>query len=101
MASMPVANTGSGASCSSFSYRPAAAVPRARAVASPSQQDSQLRRRKTAQSAVMMDSATLSCPWPRTLEYSSAVPSQGQGIIASLKQVGTDCSDDIRASVPR
>lgn len=101
MASMPVANTSSGASCSSFSYRPAAAVPRARAVASPSQQDSQLRRRMTAQSAVVMDSAALSCPWPRTLEYSSAGPSQGQGIIASLKQVGIEHSDDTKASAAR
>lgn len=34
-----------------------------------------------------MDSAVLSCPWPRTLEYSSAVQPQGQGIIAGLKQL--------------
>jgi len=35
----------------------------------------------------MMDSAVLSCPWPRTLEYSSAAPTQGLGIIAGLKQL--------------
>ena len=84
-----MASSTSGAKASSFSFRPAAAVPQARAVASPGQKDAHLRRRSSSKSAVMMDSAVLSCPWPRTLEYSSAAPAQGQGIIAGLKQVGS------------
>ena len=88
MASPTMASSSSGAKSSSFSFRPAAVVPQARAVAPPGQKDAQLRRRSSSKSAVMMDSAVLSCPWPRTLEYSSAAPAQGQGIIAGLKQVG-------------
>ncbi|CAL5229772.1 g13159 [Coccomyxa viridis] len=82
-----MASSSSGAQASSFSFRPAAAVPQARAVASPGQKDAQSRRRSSSKSAVMMDSAVLSCPWPRTLEYSSAAPAQGLGIIAGLKQL--------------
>ena len=85
--SMAMPSTTSGSTCSRISFRPAAAVPQARTVASPGQQDCQTRRRATAKSAVAMDSAVLSCPWPRTLEHSSAVQPQGQGIIAGLKQV--------------
>ena len=95
MALPAMASSGSGAKSSSISFRPAAAVPQARAIAAPGQKDVQLRRRSSSKSAVMMDSAVLSCPWPRTLEYSSAAPTQGLGIIAGLKQVGRqECQDD-------
>lgn len=97
MASSAMASSSSGAKSSSFSFRPAAVVPQARAVASPSQKDVQSRRRSFSKSAVMMDSAVLSCPWPRTLEYSSAAPAQGQGIIAGLKQVGAMKSTELTA----
>lgn len=54
------------------------------------------------QSAVVMDSAALSCPWPRTMEYSSAASSQGQGIVAGLKQVRltADQAFDVQHAIP-